>query len=86
MAMHKSTLSPIYMVGLPPIEKLCAGLERTYSILVITMNTDLIKCQCNSDCDCSIEVTKAVIHDGNAFAVNHVQMDSDAVAVDCLAP
>ncbi|QNI59812.1 metallothionein/ family 14 [Synechococcus sp. BIOS-U3-1] len=31
------------------------------------MNTDLIKCQCNADCQCSVEVSKAVMRDGKAF-------------------
>jgi len=31
------------------------------------MNTDLIKCQCNNDCQCSVEVSKAVVREGKAF-------------------
>ena len=31
------------------------------------MTTDLIKCQCNTECQCEIEAAKAVLRDGKAF-------------------
>ncbi len=66
-ATRKRTLNRTWMVGRPPVETRSSGIERNCSIPVTTMNTDLIKCQCNTDCQCSVEVSKSVMRDGKAF-------------------
>ena len=66
-ATHKRTLNRTSKVGPPPVETCSSGIERNCSIPVSTMNTDLINCQCNTDCQCEIEAEKAVMRDGKAF-------------------
>ena len=67
LATHKCTLNRTSLVGPPPVETRSSGIERNCPNPVVTMTTDLIKCQCNTACQCRVEPAKAVMRNGKAF-------------------